>query len=382
MKYLPLLLISLIVPSLFAISASDVEEVRLRMEGSRSGLQPADRSLIEEFWENSLNRMLLSDDILEIVEIRKQLEDQKGSQPLSFFASAYVSVAKQDLQTAFENIGRMGDAPKQQLLDQNLMILTAELKSPALVSIALGRIDDTDPVVRYWAVKALTNSGIIQSLGSEVTADEEIKAEILSALKQHLETEQQFEIYMMTIKFAAAMDHPIAHEILLTIADKRIAAYMNWSVENEMMDAKLLIALGNVAMMTPEAGVKSMFARKFAEYYSLVFQRYFIGKEVLSDAQIEQVVAVILEVDEMVLPKMLNIPTTGILKAIQRNIGLEREYENIFGDRIRLGELETLYKFDYGKDDSGKAITEPPKLPEPPAPKISEENTEEETEEL
>ena len=384
MKYLPLLLICLTAPSLLAISVSDVEEVRLRTESSRSELLAADRSLIEEFWENSLNRMLLSEDVLEIVEIRKELEDQKGNEPLSFFASAYVSVARRDIQTAFENVGRMEDAEKQQLLDQNLMILTAELKSPALASIAFDRIADTDPVVRYWAVKAVTNSGIIQSLSSEVTADEDVKTEILNALKQHLESERQFEIYMMIIKFSAAMNHPIAHEILLTIADKRIAAYMNWSVEHEMMDAKLLTAMGNVAMMTPDAGVKSTFARKFAELYSLIFQRYFLGQDVLSDAQIEQVIAVILEVDKMVLPKMLNIPTTGIFKAIQRSVGLEREYENIFGDRLRLGELETLYKFDYGKDDSGKAITEPPKLPDPPAPESSEEEVEEEmeTEEL
>ena len=377
MKYLPLLLISVIAPSLFAISAFDVEEVRLRTESSRSELQSADRGLIEEFWENSLNRMLLSDDVLEIVEIRKQLEDQKGSQPLSFFASAYVSVAKQDLQTAFENIGRMEDAPKQQLLDQNLIILMAELKSPDLASIALARIDDADPVVRYWAVKALTNSGIIQSLGSPVTADEEIKAEILSALKQHLESEQQPEIYMMTIKFAAAMNHPIAHEILLSMADKRIAAHMSWSVEYEMMDAKLLIAMGNVVMKTPDAGVKSTFARKFAELYSLPFQCYFLGQEVLSGEQLDQAESVILEVDDIVLANMLNIQKTGILKAIQRKVGLEREYENIFGDRLRAGDLGTLYKFDYGKDASGKAITEPPKLPNPPALEISEENTEE-----
>jgi len=374
MKYLPLLLICLIVPCLFAISVSDVEDVRLRAESSRSELQAEDRGLIQEFWQKSLNQMLLSEKVEEIVEIRKQLEDQKGSEPLSFFASAYVSVANQDIQAAFENIARLEDTSKQQLFNQNLMILTAELKSPALASIAISHINDPDPVVRYWAVKALTNSGIIQALGSEVTADEEVKTEILNTLKQHLETEQQFEIYLMIIKFAAAMNHPVAHEILLTIADKRIDAYMNWSVEHEIVDAKLLIAIGNVAMMTSDAEVKSTFARKFAEYYAFVFQRYFLGKDVLSDEQIDQVISVILEVEEQVLPKMLNAPT-GILKAIQRNAA-EREYENIFGDRLRSGELGTLYKFDYGKDDSGKAITEPPKLAEPPAPKSSEAETE------
>ena len=190
---------------------------------------------------------------------------------------------------------------------------------------------------------------------------------ILTALKKRLEFEQQPEIKTMIVTFAAAMNHPVAREILLTIARERIEAYKNWSIGDGVIDAKLLIAMGNIAMMAPDAEVKRTFARTFAELYSLFFQCYMAGQEVLSETQIEQLLNVILEVDKVVLGKMLNVSQTGVFRAIQRKVGLDREYETIFGDRLRSGDLGTLYKFDYGKDASGKPITEPPAVGELPA---------------
>ena len=256
------------------------------------------------------------------------------------------------------------------------MILAAKLKSPALASIILDRIGDEDPVVRYWAVKGVTNSGVIQLLASGTTTAEETKVAILNALKQRLQQEQQVEIQIMMIDFAAAMNHPIARDILLSLADKRIAAYQDWSVVHETVDVKLLITMGNVAIMTNDDGVKSTFARKFAELYSLAFQRYLIGQEqeILSDEQLEKVVTVILEVDKVVLAKMLEVPQTGIFRSMRLKGGLEREYETIFGDRLRSGDLGAKYKFDYGKDASGNPVTEPPKLSASP---VAPENTEE-----
>ncbi|MBL7214520.1 MAG: hypothetical protein ISS71_02445 [Phycisphaerae bacterium] len=367
MKQITVFLVFFLVFPLHAVTTSDIEEIRLRTENNRSELQTADHTLIEEFWETSLNTMLLSETAQDIVDIRRRLEEQMGDEPLSFYTSAYILAAKRNLQTSLENVARIEDAQKQQLVKQNLMVLTAQLKNPSLADTALPLLNDKNPVVRYWAVKAVTNSGVIQLLSSEITADEKIEEKILNALKQRLEFEQQVEIQTMIINFAVAMDHPTAREILLTIADQCIDAYKNWSFEHGGMDAELLIAMGNIAMMAPDAEVKRTFARKFAELYSLVFQCYMSGQDVLSDAQIEQLINVILEVDKAVLGKMLSVPQTGVFRAIQRKVGLDREYETIFGDRLRSGDLGTLYKFDYGKDASGKPITEPPAIGEPPA---------------
>ncbi|MBC8378505.1 MAG: hypothetical protein H8E62_04950 [Planctomycetes bacterium] len=357
----------IVAPCLYAIDVTEISEIRLRTEDSRSELDSADRSLITQFWDQALNTMLLSDESKDIVEIRRQIEDQKGTSPLSFYTSAFISAAKEGLKAAFLNVQRMEEPAKMQMLEQNLMILTAQLKHPELAEIALSRLDDKDPVIRYWAARAVTNSGVIQILSSEVTANDDIKAAILNGLKQRIVFEQQADIVIMIINFAGVMDHPTAREILQTIAEKRIESYMNWTVEDEQIDTKLLIAMGNVAMIQDDVAVKASSARQFARLYSLVFQRFMIGQEVLSDRQIDAAVTVILEVDKVVLAKMLNIPKTGVSGAIQQISRLEREYESIFGDRLRKGDLATLYQFEYGEDASGKPLTQPPQLPEHPA---------------
>lgn len=366
MKQISILLVLLMMTPLFAVRLEDIEEIRRRTEASGAELDSTDRSLIEEYWETALNTMLLAGSAEDIVIIRRHLEEQLGTQPLSFYTSAYIAAAKRHLETAFSNVTRIGDAQKQELLEQNLMVLTAQMKSPALADIALAKIDAKNPVVRYWAVKAVTNSGVIQLLSSEITRDEETQTKILNALKERIGLEQQVEIQTMMINFAAAMNHPVAREMLLTIADRRIEAYKNWSIENGPMDSRLLIAMGNLTLMSTDAEVKRDFAHKFAQLYALVFQAYMKGESFLPPQQLEQVIGVILEVDRTILPKLLNVSQTGVLRAIQRKAGLDREYETIFGDRSRAGDLGTLYKFDYGKDAAGKAITEPPAIGQPP----------------
>lgn len=369
MKQLSVLLVSFLILPLYGVTASDIEGIRQRTEGNRMEVSDADRSLINEFWETSLNTMLLSDNAQDIVDIRKRVEEQAGREPLSFYTTAYINAAKEKLRTAFENAAQISDVKKRRLIEQNLMILTAHLKNPSLADIALPHVNDKNTVIRYWAVKALTNSGVIQMLTADVTADKEMETKILTALNERLAFEDQVEIQMMIINFAAAMDNPVAREILLTVAEKRIEAYKNWSIEPKYtnLDTRLLIAMGNIAMRTQNAEVKSIFAHKFAELYALVFQAYMSGANVLTEAQLEHLIGVILEVDRTVLDKMLNVTQTGIFRALQRKVGLEREYETIFGDRLRAGDLATIYKFDYGKDSAGRPITEPPSIGQPPA---------------
>lgn len=367
MKQFSISLVLFLTVPLFAVTVSDIEAIRLDTENARTELSAADRGQIEEFWDTTLNMMLLSNTGQEVIEVRRRLEEMVGTEPLSFYNSVYVAAAKRALPVAFENVSRMEDASRQQLMKQNLMVLTAQLKNPALADIALDKINDKDPVVRYWAVKAVTNAGVIQLLSSEITRDDAVLTQILNALKERIDFEQQVEIQTMIIHFASAMDHPAAREILLAFADRRIEAYQRWDMDRGDMDARLLIAMGNIVLMSPDAAVKSSFARKFSELYALAFQAYMKGEAVLTTPQLEQVLSVILEVDRTVLAKLLSVPQTGVFRAIQRKVGLDREYETIFGDRSRKGDLATRYNFDYGKDAAGKAITEPPAIGAPPA---------------
>jgi hypothetical protein len=212
---------------------------------------------------------------------------------------------------------------------------------------------------------------VIQQLTSEVTADETLVQTILDALKQHIETESQSQILEMAVDFCMAFDNPTAREILLGIKNKRADAYLKWSIGNSSVDAQLLKALGNIAMIQQDAEIKAEFGRAFAELFSFVLQRYIMSMEGNPDDRVTQLQNIIAIVDQDVLGEVMSL-RTDLLDGMRRtNLSvIKREYEALFGDRLRSGQLGTLLKFNYGIDDTGKAITAPPVL----GPKPVEEN--------
>lgn len=353
-----------------SVSAADIETLRQRTQDSSAELSASEKGVISKFWSATLNQMLLSESSLECVEIRRQLTAQKGSNPLSHYAVAYVAQAKSVIAVALGDAQRIENSQQRQMIKQNLMILTAELESPGLASLALQYVGDKDEVVRYWAVKAVAGSGVVAQLTSDITGDDRTTKAILSAFDKRVPVETQPQIQKMIVRFCGAFDDPSARRILLAIADRRIKAYRDWSVGDETLDADLLGALGDVAVLGGDSE-KKVFAQKFAVLYALTMQRYLKGKNALPKSEIVQLQGVIAEIDQTVLGKKMGIQT-GILVSLRRKSGLEREYELLFGDRMRPGQLSSTYNFDYGKDGSGKAITAPPELG--PMPKNPEQD--------
>ncbi|MHC4988782.1 MAG: hypothetical protein ACYTFX_09855 [Planctomycetota bacterium] len=345
----------------YSVNITEIESDRLRIQGASSELTSSDKSVIAKFWTEALNQMLLSKSSNEIVEIRRQLESQKGDDFLSYYATAYIGQAKTDIQEAFQDVDRLEDSQQRQMLEQNLMILAANLQSPQLAPLALQQLDDKDAVVRYWAFKAVTQPAIIQQLTSEVTRDEQVTEAILDAMETQAANGLHPETQKMIVNFCAAFNQSKARDILLAIANKRIAAYRNWTVNDESPDAVLLAVLGATAEQNSDPEVKKVFGRAFSELYAVVIQRYSQGKDTFSSEQIDRLLTVIAEVDQSVLDKIMGFKT-GILAAIKRGQGLDAQYETLLGNQMLRGQLAEKFKFDYGKDASGKSLSAPPKL--------------------
>lgn len=356
----------------YSVNTTEIESVRLRTQGVSSALISSDKDIIAKFWTEALNQMLLSKSSNEIVEIRRQLESQKGDDFLSYYATEYITQAKTEIQEAFQNVERLADSQQRQMLQQNLMILVANLQSPQLAPLAVRHLDDKDAVVRYWAFKAVTQPKIIEQLTSD-TGDRQAMEAILNALEPQAATDMHPEIQKMVVSFCAAFNQPKARVILLAVANKRIDAYKNWTVNDESPDAVLLTVLGATAEQNSDPEVKKVFGRTFAELYALVIQRYFQGKDTFSTERIDCLLTVIAEVDQTVLDKVMGLKT-GILPAIKRGQGLEAQYETLLGNQALRGQLAEKFKFDYGKDASGKPLTAPPKLA--PMPKETKNPTE------
>lgn len=347
----------------YSADTSEIEALRFRSVSAGTTLSESEMSVINKFWTTSLDQMLLSESSQQIVEIRRELEKQKGNEHLSYYATAYIAQASESIQAAFENSQRFDNLQHRILIQRNLMILTGNLHSPQLAPLALNHLNSEDDVIRYWAVKAVTQPSIIQQLTTDVTRDEEMTETILTALKDYIVTELQPEITKMVVHFCMAFDHPAARDILMSIKDQRIKAYQNWTVKETLPDAHLLMALGRIAMEQSDAEIKQNFGRGFAELFALVMQRYLAGMETLPEDELEQMLTVIAKVDQEILDHVMGI-RTGILQALRtKNISaIKREYEVLFGDRMRSGQLATIFKFDYGKDSTGRPITVPPEL--------------------
>ena len=348
-----LILVIFSISTAYSVNTAAIESIRSRTVSSGAELSASDVAEIADFWARALDQMLLSVSSQEIVEIRQQLEQGKGNEHLSYYATGYIAQAKKSIQAAFKHAQGIENPQQRAIVQRNLMILTGNLKSPALASLAIGHLNSEDSVIRYWAVKSLTQPTVVQQLTDPVTRDEGAMEAILTALKNLADGGTQPQLLKMITRFCMSFDHPTARQILLTMATERIKAYQQWNVGNVQSDLQLLTALGTTAHASQNAKIKQDFGRAFAELYAMAIQRYWMGVQTLPDDDIDQLHTVIAGVDQNVLEKTMGI-RTGILQALRtRNIPvLKREYETIFGDRMRSGKLAELLKFDYGKDAS------------------------------
>jgi hypothetical protein len=191
---------------------------------------------------------------------------------------------------------------------------------------------------------------------------EEIAQKLLEAAK----TEQSGDIQILLAQFAGGLKRPAANEILNEITQKRIDLYLNWQVKDEMTESWILKALSDRVQTDRES--TSVMARNFATLYSLVIQRYLLGQNTLSAANIRNLVSTIVQSEKYLLVFIPDWP--GNLKgAIEKGGGttLQAQHDSLFGSSNTTGKLLTAANFDYGKNPDGSAKTAPPALPKPPA---------------
>ena len=350
----------------WAVPADEIAALRQQAQSSGVALTESERGVIDKFWRVAMDAILLSEDPAQLVSIRRQIQQEKGPESLSLYATAYLQAGRANLKTAFETVAKWDASEKKTLLERNLIILTAQLESPLLVELGLERLAHPDDVVRYWAVKAVAGQGVALQLTASTTGDEVLTGTVLKALAERVSVEPSTDILRTIVTFAAMVNRAEARDILIAVAQRRVNAYMDWTVENEPFDAVLLKAMGQVVLANRDSDAYKGVSRQFAELFSLVFQRYLANPTVLKDEQKNAMLTVIAEVDDQILTKVMGTPQTGILRAIQRRTGLDREYETFFGNAMQAGELATRLKFDYGKDANGKTKTAPPKLSAPP----------------
>jgi hypothetical protein len=380
MKWVPLFFFVLfsIVPVFGVVPTQAITAVRERTEASSAQLSDADKAEINKFILSALNDLFLSKTSEEMAKTRRQIFEQKGTKNLSLYATAYITLLRDQLKTsAYADIQRMEDPVQKLMVRRNLIILVSELKSLLLTEFGAAQVEDPDAVIRYWAVKSLTNPSLLQQLNSEVTGDQEAANQIYEKLQTVIKNEQLPEILVLAAEFGSGWKDGRSAELLEQLADRRIAEYTNCKVQNAWLDEHLLNALADKYLEQKLPEEKSKTARRFAQMLAVVMQRWMQNEAKPADQKdlpvdtASQLVTVMVEAEDRILPR-LEITAVGIRKTLERGGSLQPMYDELFGAPGRTSLLPTRLKFDYGRDAEGRTLTAPPILP-PCSPSASQQ---------
>ena len=364
-------------PAFGVVSTREIDAVRQKALVDNDVLEDSDFEVIDAFWAAAIEELFISEDFSEIVNIRTEIFTRRGGPEPTQYSVSFISSAKKHLKSAFEEVQKWDADRRKTLIERNLMILTAQLENADLLELGMQMLWHENGIVRYWAVKSVTNSSIVGQLNAELSSDAELATRIATRLDTVAEKETYPEILDLIAGFAEQVNVPRAKQLLLKIVDLRTKAYENWTVKYERMDAELLRFLGNEILSETSEQDKAVISLKFAQLYSYVMQRYILGANTLSNVSKQQLASVLVEVEQSVLDRLLGRPQSTIKKAVEKILTkktpeqkdystLEREHDSLFGTPTRAGQLAAALNFDYGKNPDDSPGTAPKKLGPPP----------------
>jgi hypothetical protein len=356
-----------------AVDTREIEIVR-----NKPVLNSKDLQIIDDFLAQAVDELVKTIDFTSIARTRTVILSNQSTQ---------AQYAKQFSASAYKYIS-LGFQQAQQLPQErqfkvilNLLILLDGLSDPHLADLAIAWLKDNNKAIRYWAVRCVTNPDLIKKLnpakGTNPTApvirQEDpgalgLTRRIAEELKQLVDSSEP-TVLALIAEFASVVDIPEGEDLLGQIADERIKQYADWTVQYELFDSNLLRLLSNKIAST-SSSKKPELARRFAQLYSYAIQRYIKGQN-LSNNNKQYLASVLVETEDKCIGKILGKAQSTIKRAVEQNniSALQQEYDRLFGDMSKAGELTLKLNIDYGTDASGRKIIAPLPLPDPPEQK-------------
>ena len=348
-----------------AVKTSEIDSVR-----NKGVLADEDFQIIDNFVAKAVRELVKTKDFTSISRIRTVILARKSSSRDSAAAQYSEQFSKSSYKYISSSLKQAsGLTPEERKFKVvlNLLILVDGLSDLRLADLAMEKLNDDNKVIRYWAIHSVTNPGITKQLNSSKAANLNLAMNIVGRLKRLVEGASPETIALM-VKFAADVDIPQGEDLLLQIADVRINKYANWTVDYELLDARVLRLLCN--KISSGALNNPAIARRFGQLYSYAIQRYVKvkGRDFLAAAQIGQLTSVLVETEDKCILELLGKRQMVIKRAVEQDdvTGLLLEHNRLLGDETRAGELAVKLNFDYGPNSDGNKHTAPLALPEPP----------------
>jgi len=366
-------LVAFVVPAMIsrsrAVNTQQIDTILTKQQLSSQDLQ-----IIDDFLKEAVQELVRTRDFTSVAKIRTVIVSKKSTQ--AQYARQFSESALKYISLGFEQAKQLPD-DRQFKVTLNLLILTDSLVDTRLVDLAIGKLRDENEVIRYWAVRCVTNLGLIQQLNLAGPANAQLARRITEQLRGLIDNSNP-EILGLIAEFAARINLPEGQDLLGRIADMRTKKYADWTVEYELLDGAILKLLCSKMLTTgsnrpvPIIGKATPpIARRFGQLYSHVMQRYMRAQDFLSDTQKHHLASVLVETEDKCIRWLLEMPQTTIRKTVERGdySALQREHNRLFGNETSPGALAVKLKFDYGTDAAGKKRAAPLPLPEPPMTK-------------
>ncbi|MFA6187306.1 MAG: hypothetical protein WC770_08895 [Phycisphaerae bacterium] len=353
-----------------AVSTTKIDVVR-----AKETLVDTDTAVIEEFLAAAFDEFYAKTDFSDIAVLRTTIISRSTSELESGqiqYAPRFLTAAEKQIAQTLEKSSKLPDGLHKQLLTMNLMILINDLGNLEISKIALNYTQTPDVMVRYWAVNCLTNSNILRQLNTTGSAETtRLAGQFVQNLQTVVKNENSGDILILAAQFAGSLKSPAANDLLIQIAKKREELYLNWQVNDEMVECSVLKSLSDRIQIDPDNA--KITAKEFAILYSLVVQRYALGIDTLPAVNISNLVSVIVQ-SEKYITRFISDWPGSLKRAVEKGggAGLLAEHDTLFGSSAAAGRLPTAAGFDYGKNANGSIMTTPPQLPKPPAKAVAE----------
>lgn len=357
--------------SAVAVNTRDIDAVL-----KKSAINDQDKKIIDDFLAEAVVELVKTRDFTSIAQLRSVILSRKGTE--SQYTRQFSESAYRHILAGFEQAQTLRPEERKTNVIISLLILIDGLEDLRLADLAMGWLKDNNMVIRYWAVHSLTNPAIVQQLNSGSTSNPQLAQNITERLKEIIQTSKP-EITVYIARFAAGINIPLGGELLLQVADDRIKRYADWTVTYEFYDIIILKLLeSKIPLSSQGAGAATATAslsvpetaRRFAQLYSYVIQRYIKGSNVLNDTQKQQLSSVIIEIEDKCIARLLGLSRTqgALRRAIERDnlTALLEEHNKLLGDETSTGQLPSKLGFDYSTSPGDSKRTAPIPLPDKP----------------
>lgn len=363
--------------SVLAVDAEQIDDIRQKALTTRASLTKFETDILAEYIAAAFDELLAAKTHSDIAEVRTGILLRGAPDQPSKYAIAFNSALRKSIKPILKELKGWDPDIRKTLVEINLTILVAQLKSTDLVDCGMLMLQHENITVHYWAVKSMTNQSVIDQLNSRITGNEPLAKQIITALDSILSEKTDPEVLQLITQFAGQIKQTEAKNLLAKVADIRIKTYADWSVKYELMDANLMKFLVDEILAESPTVDKAVFGAKFAQLYSYAIQRYVFGAEVLSEVSRNRLASILAQTELSSISKILGRSQTIIKKGIEkRNLAaIEKERQLLLGTKVRPGRIPQKLGFNYGKNTGGRSITAPKELKPPALPESLEPTT-------